>query len=103
MISNPVISLPTAGKLNITLQLNLPYDIKEGNYTSTAQVITNVGTDLINLNLTVQALSKSAVVNQIEDDLNDWLRAQTEGEKAYYIERIADRLVYWRFVGGGKR
>ena len=103
MISNPVISLPTAGKLNITLQLNLPYDIKEGNYTSTVQVITNVGTDLINLNLTVQALSKSAVVNQIEDDLNDWLRAQTEGEKAYYIERIADRLVYWRFVGGGKR
>jgi len=103
MISDPVISLPTAGKLNITLQLNLPYDIKEGNYTSTVQVITNVGTDLINLNLTVQALSKSAVVNQIEDDLNDWLRAQTEGEKAYYIERIADRLVYWRFVGGGKR
>jgi len=103
MISDPVISLPTAGKLNITLQLNLPYDIKEGNYTSTVQVITNVGTDIINLNLTVQALSKSAVVNQIEDDLNDWLRAQTEGEKAYYIERIADRLVYWRFVGGGKR
>lgn len=99
MISHPVISLP-AGKLNVTIQLNLPYDTKEGNYTSTIQVITNVGTELIDLNLTVKSLNKTVIENQIKDDLDRWLSALTQIEKRFYVERIADRLVYWRYVGG---
>ena len=99
-ISHPVIYMASAGKLNVTLTLNVPYTTEEGNYTSTVQIITNVGIKIVHLNLTVQKLKKSAVVNQIMDDLIKWLTSQTPGEKMYYAGKISDRLVYWRYAGG---
>ncbi|RLI82204.1 hypothetical protein DRP04_04485 [Archaeoglobales archaeon] len=99
-VSHPVISLPSAGKLNVTLTLNLPYSVKAGNYTSTVQVITNKGNEIVDVNLTVNKLTKLAVVDQIKNDLSKWLTAQTQAEKAYYVERVADRLVYWKYTGG---